>query len=515
MIKLLIVDDEPYTVEGLFDMLNEVEDLTLELFTATSARDAIQRLTRTRIDIVISDIQMPGMSGLELQNWIVGRWPRCKIIFLTGYGHLHYAQQAIRGGSIDYILKTEGDEAIVSSVRAAIQAIVQDTANDQYLLRAKGQLLQALPLLRKEWFFELIGYKMGDISLRDTKLQQLKSELSIAESVMLVGGRVDLWGENDGYEQQALLLYAVQNGAEFVWLIQPSDMQTTNELWEDTTSYVLASMESVQRVCREILKISISLIYTGFPVSWDRLGTAYGRLKQTMILGVGSGQEMLISYCEDGSRLINSNSYRNVIADLGRCLEANQDEAFRRTAESLFEQIPNRIGLYAQAYFGIAVLLLEQLNNMVTLDETAEGGIRKLLDIHAHRSKDDALKLLLDTASLLFDRRRSLQDERTNRIIVRLNQYIKDHLSSDLSLDTLADLVHMNSSYLSNLYKQSTGKNISDYIIELRIEKAKDMLRNSSYKIHEIADLMGFGAAPYFTRYFKRHVGITPQEYRG
>jgi len=539
MIKLLIVDDEPYTVDGLYDMLAEVDDLPLELYTATSAKEAIRRLTRTRMDIVVSDIQMPGMDGLELQRRIASRWPRCKVIFLTGYGHIHYAQQAIRGGGVDYILKTEGDEAIVKSVRAAADALRKEAESDQFLLRAKRQLQQALPVLRKEWFYELIAPQAGAFGLRVARMEELRSDLSTDAPVLLVGGRVDRWREDDGFAEQALLLYAIQNiaeeylsqvrmlpilldGSEFVWLIQPratdAAPDAASDAWPDTIACVVATMESIQCACRTLLKLPISLACTGVPEPWRRLDAAYARWKRTMVLGLGSGQEMLISYCAEEASPVDPDGYRRNVAELERCLEANDREQFGRVAEELFRSLPNRFGVYAQVYFSIAVQLLGQLNKLEPPQDessSSERGVRRLLDIDAHRSKEEALQTLLATAGSLFDRRKTLQDERTHRVIQKLNRYIRDHLSEDLSLDALADLVYMNPSYLSNLYKHSTGKNISDYITELRVEKAKELLRTTPYKIHEIAERMGFGTAAYFTRYFKRHVGVTPQEFRG
>ncbi|TLS48782.1 response regulator [Paenibacillus antri] len=549
MIKLLIVDDEPYTVDGLYDMLSEIEEFPLELYTATSAKDAIGRLTRTRMDIVISDIQMPGMDGLELQRWIASRWPRCKVIFLTGYGHIQYAQQAIRGGGVDYILKTEGDEAIVRSVRAAIEAIREEAENDRFLLRAKTQLQHALPVLRKEWFYELTDPKTGAHAPSPAKLEQLRSDLSAEEPALLVGGRVDRWREDDGFAEQALLMYAIQNiseeylsqvrllpilleGGEFAWLIQPRPETDAAEadamepavpdkdVWEDTLRYALATMESVQAACRDVLKLPVSLVCAGSPEPWSRMAAAYGRMKRTMILGLGSGEEMLISSCAEEESSGGSDRYRRSVAELERCLEANDEAEFRRVAEDVFRGLPNRFGLYAQAYFSVAVLLLEQQNKLEAhLDEPSTSAsvqeLQSLLDLSAHRSKEEALRALLSTAEKLFARRKSMQDERTHRVIGKLNHYIRDHLSEDLSLDTLADLVFMNASYLSNLYKQYTGKNISDTITEQRIEKAKELLLHTPYKIHEVAERMGFGTAAYFTRYFKRHVGVTPQEFRG
>jgi two-component system response regulator YesN len=105
-------------------------------------------------------------------------------------------------------------------------------------------------------------------------------------------------------------------------------------------------------------------------------------------------------------------------------------------------------------------------------------------------------------------------DERTERIIQKLNRYIVEHLDKDLSLAILADAVYLNPSYLSNLYKTSTGRNISDYITELRVDKAKALLAESQAKVQDVAVAVGFDTAGYFTRFFKKHVGVTPQEFR-
>ncbi|MFS0778214.1 response regulator [Neobacillus sp. 3P2-tot-E-2] len=445
MIKLLIVDDEPYIVEGLFEMLSELTSLDIELYMAYSADEAIQRLLSTKMDIVISDIRMPGMNGLELQRWISDRWPKCKVIFLTGFGDIHYAQEAIRFGCSDYILKTEGDESILRSINNAIAQINADVKNDQILINAQQQFLQALPVLHKQWFMEVIDPKRVHMNLNEQKFHELKIQLSLNEKVLLLGGRVDCWDEHKDFSTQLQLMHMVQNiveenlnrvqiqsivmeESEIIWLIQPKLNKSASfnlplasiNPWEDTLSYVTGSMESIQGRCRRLLELPISLVCTGEPINWDDMEMVYSQIKQTMDLGLGNGQEMLIIKCDEEQITKESEVYRNYLT----------------------------------------------------------------------------------------------QDEKTHHVIKKLNKYIPENLSTDLSLNTLANLVYMNPSYLSTLYKQYTGKNISDYITELRVEKAKGLLQNSSFKIHEIAEEVGFSTSGYFTRFFKKHVGVTPQEYR-
>ncbi|MBW7462077.1 response regulator, partial [Paenibacillus sepulcri] len=121
MYNLLIVDDEPRIVSGLYEQFLDWKPEELNVYRAYSPLEALAILTGSKMDIVLTDIHMPGMSGIELQQKIHERWPRCKVIFLTGYSDFDYIQSAMRNGGMDYILKVEGDEPILAAVGRAIE----------------------------------------------------------------------------------------------------------------------------------------------------------------------------------------------------------------------------------------------------------------------------------------------------------------------------------------------------------------------------------------------------------
>jgi two-component system response regulator YesN len=540
MIRLLIVDDEPYTVDGLYEMLSEIPDLELDLYRAYSAEEAMERLTRNMMDIVLSDIRMPGMNGLELQHWIHIRWPRCKVLFLTGMSNIQYAQQAIRGGGADYILKTEGDEKIVLGIRKAICALNEETLNEQFIIRAKGQFSQALPILQKEWFIGLTNPRNGVSNWQPSRFQELEIPLSPQGRILLVGGKVDRWKAHYTSSDQMLLSYAIQNiaaellaqvnllpilldGSQFVWLMQPANKANGDgqsggeETWSSTASFVKGTLESIQLTCKNLLKLPVSLVCTDTPILWEDLPQTYAQLKQTLVLGLGDGEEMLVTFSKEVD--LQGGFYENpdtfFLEDLRQALESGQEAAFEKVLDELFVRIPNRFGIYAQTYYAIAVLLLAHINKLEQTDPSlSDQVVERLLNLSAHETKATALLFLKKTATELFSRRQQMLVERTHGIIHKINHYILEHLDGDLSLVSLAEVVYLNPSYLSILYKKSSGKNLSEYIAELRVEKSKELLARSSLKIHEIALAVGFGTAGYFTRFFKKHVGVTPQDYR-
>ncbi|MBB3114497.1 two-component system response regulator YesN [Paenibacillus phyllosphaerae] len=536
--RLLIVDDEPYIVDGLKEMLVELEDLELELFTAYSSEEAIERMKRTKMDIVLSDIRMPGMDGLALQRWVEAHWPRCKVIFLSGMGDFHYVQQAIRHGGVDYILKTEGDEAIEAAVRQAMKQITEEAVNEAFLKRAKDQLWQALPLLRKDWFYSVIDARTYRMSISPARLAELHIPFITGNPILMVAGRADRWQEDESGSAQMLLLYAIQNiaeeylqqraaivplildGSHFVWLLQPrvteqADEPVGSEQWEADIRFIIGTLESIQATIKQLLRIPVSIVTNGSPVSWEELGATYARLKQMLVLGLGDGCEMLITYCDIEEQETVSDLSDRWLLELEQVLDSGDLEQWNTLIDARFGSARFRnYAIYSQAYYCVALMLLRQLN--ASGEGTAPDGeqAKRLMDLHAHPSKESAVAVLKACAWSLIEQRRRSVDERTHRIIQKLNQHIRANLDQDLSLDALSAIVYLNSSYLSSLYKLCTGMNVTEYMADLRIQKAKELLAGSMMKIHEVGAQVGYGTAGYFTRFFKKHTGMTPQEYR-
>ncbi|SDX31803.1 response regulator [Paenibacillus sp. CF384] len=535
MNRLLIVDDERFTVDGLYEMIEDTPGLELDIYRAYSPEEALEWLTRTKIDIVLSDVRMPGMTGLELQQRIVAQWPRCKVIFLTGIHNLETAQLAIRTGSIDYILKTEGDEAIIRSIRKAIDSLAAESQSQQFMLQAKDRLSRALPLLHRDWLMAVLESSEAHSVVTEDKLQELHIPLRSDAPVIPLIGRIDRWGEGS-YHDRALLLYAVQNIASeyyaplvvftasldmhhFICLLQPAaQANEQSETWRETVSFVQGTMESIQQTCDKLLKLPVSLICGAQPAEWEQLPRVYEQMKKRLIVGLGTRDRMLLILDRREEGIVPEAALpplRTLMLQLEHLLEDGTEEAFAGAIKS-YTSLPTQYAEYTLVYYAIANLLLSQLTQGGE-GRTGEGDVAVrdgLMNLSAHPSREAALSYLLQTSSTIYARRKSIQHERTHQLIARLHQYIRGNLGGDLSLTSLSEIVFLNPAYLSVLYKQQTGMNLSEYIAELRLEKAKELLTATPLKIHEIADKVGFETSGYFIRFFKKRIQLTPQEYR-
>ncbi|SDX57946.1 two-component system, response regulator YesN [Paenibacillus sp. CF384] len=533
MHRLLIVDDEPYIVSSLKELFEEAEHLELDIYCAGSAMDAIARLEQTRIDIVLSDIRMPGMTGLELLAHIRRRWPACKVIFLSGHNEFSYVQEALRQGSAGYLLKTDDEEEIVLAVANVIAGMNGEQHAQVSIEKAQLRMRQAQPLLQRGFLTELAeGELLADDATRAKRFQELELGLRADRPFMLVIGRVDRWDEKYSAMDKELLLYAVQNIAEevvshagafvpvmsdrsrFFWFIQVGGSEVDGEV---PARFVQESLDFIQNQCESLLSVPISLASTEQEIAWDELPDYYGRLNRLLIRGLGQGDRMLLyeKQEEDPDSETSISRWHSELNQLGTLLDSGNREAFLQLLESILGRTAGRsYGIVQETYYMIATLLLSNMNRWGVYEAVSNKlPINRLLHLDGHVSWQVAGDYLKRTAEVIFALLDQDKSAKSNEVVDQLHGYIHEHIEGDLSLSRLADLVGLNSSYLCRLYKQLTGSGLSEYITELKLTKAKELLRDPQLKIGEVALRIGLDPG-YFSRYFKKMTTLSPQEYR-
>lgn len=551
MYRLLIVDNEEYVVDGLVDLFGPDKHPDLETAGAYSAAEALNFLMTTPADIVLTDIRMPGMNGLELQKIIEARWPYCKVLFLSGYDDFNYAQEALRHGAVNYILKTEDDEVIEQAVYAAIELAKQDKESQKVLEHARQQVKQALGALQREFLESLIvGNKQAYLSL-DKQLAELQLPLHSDKQLFVVIGKVDEWRPGDSHYDRSLLLFAVQNIADeylslsmshysfihdrskIIWLIQ-----SKAEPWMEniqaastmalTSRFVYGTFECIQSSCSDLLKLSMSFAVCGQPMAWNQLGSYMEQLQLRMRASFKKAQ----LYIEDGSDRQDSSMQQKYAVQqqifkqyehLSYAMEHRNNEEFDRIFELLLQtgdhsaEAGQAVGclqitssLYAIFMSYASKLNTTEAENMpqhltIMMKQMEQG---ELISWQSQRS------MLISFADYLWQQVLPAGEHEENQVVQNINAYLASNLDGDLSLKTMAFAIGHNPSYLSRLYKQKAGKTLSETINELKLEKAKDLLAGSQYRISDVSKAIGFYSEHYFYRFFKKAMNMTPQEYR-
>lgn len=540
MYRMLIVDDEEIITDGLADIFGKL-NLDLDLYKAYSGQEALDLLNRTRVDIVLSDICMPGMDGLELMEAIRLNWPQCKIVFLTGHSDFNYVYQAIQAPDVQYVLKNEGYPKLIAAVERALQELADTLRANDLIRRSKEQLHTLETLAHGDYFRNLLFHDVLFEQVLAEDFQRLQIPLDASLPVLIALGNLThagTAGASPSYADRQETALAVKFLAEaflaertnsigvidrygdLIWLFQPKrliDGERT-DAFEQTVMYLEGTFELIQQACLESLDTTVAVTLSGEAFAWEGLPAVYDKMRRYQHDRTGDGTRMVqkVFPKEDApaSASIRSRSLRDKSEALAAHLEAGRRKEFMRLFDELAEPAAYEHGRgdpnLTELCYTIALVLLSYINRW-EVREIGSFGLMRLEDYHSWR---EALEFLKGAAEVLFSLRQSGEQKRAAGAIDKMCLYIEHNISEDLSLVRLADEFHFNPSYLSRLFKQERGVNLSEYIDELRIRKAKELLRKDELKVAEVGWLIGYEMPQSFTRFFKKWTGLTPQEYR-
>ncbi len=558
MYRLLIVDDEAIIVNGLFEIFSSMNNFDLDIYKAYSGEGAIHWLKRTRIDIVITDIMMPGISGMQLLDEIHRNWPQCRVIFLTGYDEFEYVYKAIQHNRVSYILKNEDIDKVVCAVENAIEDIRTEIKAEDLLNRAKEQVNIALELFQKDYFIHLINEDKS-VSISKSVFEQLDIQMFHDKPVLLLLGQVNNLSSEFLYWDKIQYLYSVRiiinnylstkimsacvldENYRLILFAQPREDSFIDEqvrkdvtvLYERVVPFLKGTLEAIQTACLESLGASISFALSGQPCGWEEVSKKYISLTQLLNYRIGTGIEMLLIDSEINDGIANVSDEKEEESNLEvleavrqwkldtieMYLESGQMDKYFEVLSKLLEPIElvnnKSCNAAIEAYCKVALSILSYINRY-RLNEKISSliDISRLMKLDNRKTWKEEIAYIYQLSKVIFTIQSAEQEKRADNTITYIQKYVEEHLSEELSLVRLAEKVFLNPSYLSRLYKQIMGTNLSEYIDNARIKKAKENLEKGNMKINEVAKLVGYESAASFSRFFRKITGYSPQEYQ-
>ncbi|QHW31101.1 response regulator [Paenibacillus rhizovicinus] len=554
MFQLLIVDDELSVLDGL-ELTIPWRELDVEnIYRAENGFEALEILKRHPIDIVISDIRMPGMSGLELIQEIKRRWSGVKTVILSGHGEFQYAQDAIRAEAEDFLLKPVSGDTVMRTVRKIQERLRQEWDGVNSAQKMKETLREHLPLLRNNALYDLLIGKYADRSRLEEKLKHLEIPFAEGDALFLMLIRIEEGFAAYDPGSLSLFEFAIGNmtaeifGKQFcTWMTSdPNDylvvaLKPLRTGETDMPAAVAISNAAVpkrltdeqlvmERLANQLQKNVLSYLKGKISIIVSRPGRFPADIRglhetnltlmrhragsdQGILFAMGGGSDEVASI-ETGSL---DHLYRT--PNLMQLLEAGKWDDAEEKLALIFDEVQRQ---FAESREHVAEVYHSLSASFAYVSHKNGRLLAGLLSRHPElpASKQDEYPSLAQlkhwAEGVLRIMRSDMEKQiRTARasIIAKVHHYIFEHLSDDVSLQTLADHVHLHPVYLSKIYKLETDETLTEYLHRVRMDKAAAMLKQTSEKIYKVARLIGFENT-YFTKVFKKHFGLTPQEYR-
>ena len=536
MYKLLIVDDELENLEWLEELFRYEAPRELEIYTALSARKAIEILNSVKCDIVLTDIKMPKMSGMELYRHIKENWPRCRVIFLTGYRDHETLYEAAQDKSVRYLLKTEGDAKIMDTVMEAVYEL--DRQREELTLeRERGILFEKARYWIKKDFWEQAVTGTGIELPGQRKLEELGISLKADYPVLFFLGHIEEVGTNISRERVEGVMELITRSMPgilrieicvteqryLLLLVQPKMLDAYTD-WKRAFRVSYGALEDVQDICAGEPGLRIKFAVDKEPVSFEQLSEKYYKLKKgiaSMLSEEGSGiMEIRESAEEAKKEAYQFDAKLSRLPLLTEYLEKGSREEGLKVLSELTAPLlqgASRHDIKAlELYYNISMIYLKVIS-LNGLEEKIPFriGLYKLTNAESFNSWEEAVDYLKETYYAISVSLEESRGDRQDQTLNKVEKYIHEHLGEDLTLTVLADVGGFNAAYLSRIFKQKYQCNLSVYIMNERVKQAKKLLVETDEKINRIGEMVGYLTPHSFTRVFKAAEGITPAEYRG
>ena len=537
MYQLLIVDDEKQTREGIKRLL-EWQDYGIEICgEAGNGQEALKIIERQRPDIILLDIQMPVMNGLELAKIIHAGYQECKFIVLSGYDDFALVRQAMKYGAVDYLLKPSGKEEIIQTIEEIIDTledrIISKLQNNEHLALLKNNVLNRMingtissRELRDKLELLELDFSKGPFAVASVEIAQTPDSAASAE----IDQAPDPIAEDDISRQ----IFGICNICEGILKKSGRGLALTDS--SGRVSMILMEYSGwssderlnklLKRCILEVKKhmnLEITISVGNQVCSSRKMCESYRNALSTMsyrfIFGIGN-----VLYCDEikeyfekapGFIRIDGEHFKELIK------EGSLKEAGKYVRELFLAQIRRdplaEIYVLKNSALELSVLAFQCLaeNAFIDQNEIYDMKNQVLAEIMLQTSPEDVSSHMLDILRKVIGLIGSSREKTLSKPVFDSIQYIeRNYTDPDLSLQYLDDDFHISTAYLGKLFKKEIGSNFNDYLNTYRIRKAEKLLVSTNYKGIELAEKVGFASYNYFYIVFKKVTGQKPMDIR-
>ena len=512
MYKIIVVEDDQIIRRGICQAIPWEENGFVIAGEASDGEIGLALIEKEQPHVVISDINMPFLNGLEMVKQLKDKMPETRFIFLTGYEDFTYAQQALQLKAFDYLLKPVDASHLLQKVKEA-------TTEWEKIIEKEKKITYSMPLLQQKFFRKLT--QNGDERLDVEK------------------GLADLGIHIEGKYYSIMLLNFLYQSEEHSSALKEKLIDLTSNYFHKEKFYVLnvennelaillsfedddgKKGEFAQRLFedlkgKESVTITVGRTYTNL----FEIGQSYleARMAMDMRHIMGTGELFSIEDTVSHDEKLGD-SFQKLEDKLTSHIKQNVPEKVLDTLDEITESVKESknisladLKVFTLKYTTMLFFEIEKWNKESLKSFNSSEIFKEVMEMNSLKDMMILIKRLIQQWSELIYKKTEIEN---NSHVDLAIQYMKENYSdSDLTLQKLAKLIHVSTPYLSNLFKIEKGFNFGDYLVELRMKKAMELMREENLKNYEISERVGYSNPQYFSICFKKYTSYTPAEYK-
>lgn len=513
--KMVVIDDEVLVRRGILSSVDwESNDIEVA-GEAADGRSGLELIRAVQPDLVLTDIRMPHMNGLEMMNQVKAEFPDIRFIILSVLEDFPTVREALRLGAVDYMNKfrMDSDELLQSVLKIKDRFVPKSGAVSHERTKVKSQTvtmqedgLDWLKGAENETYdrqFEAGGHYV----VAELECYKARSGLGIKSSEL--AGMLDEYALNDS---GIICMFMHENRSGWTLLcrmIAPAPFE------EESAGAALKWMEALRHACRDIFSCGISRVFKRGADRTEAYREAQSAL--SLVFYRGNGVYAYTPELRTGTHSDAAFMEMGVFRQYLLHLEGYDDDAAAKAFQELFpETLKEEVKITevldaVHSWVSSVILVLKDWGGQVPISMHQESVFEQLRSRGTyHELRVWCYQLHLLAREMVVDLKKAAHNRPE---VQRAMDYIKEHYAEQIRVQDVAQVVNLSENYFSNLFTKEAGKTFSQYIQEIRIEKAKELLRGRRLEWFEVGELVGMENPKYFSKMFKKYTGCTPIQY--
>lgn len=528
MFNMIIVDDEERARVGIRTLIDwQAHGITI-VAEARDGQEALDILSIHPVDIMLTDIRMPQMDGLELISIVSGKYPHIKSVIMSGYDDFAYAQQAIRVGASNYLLKPSRRQEILNTILDITEQIQSEKLEIKSLEHLRQGFRESLPLLKEKTLSQLVltespaypqllaNLKMNNlifpyllysvILLRIDNFRQLHQKYLHEDTELLKYGLKNICEES---LPETIVCIAFEHQDDIVLILNTDELLDHEEL----SGYIRIIQDNIL----SYLRFTVSAGIGSIDKNLQHLRRSFLEASQALNTRNYTGTGKIVEFSGEFDDEASQSSYP---------LHEEQ-EVLKAVRNGSPEEIAGKLTLFNVAlqpetvsrdqvikssfalFFALYKLCIE---NNVNVNKVFGQNLTELIQVLSRSSLDHIFQSLLETALLVSEHLTSKKN--SNKLLEAAKLYIGQNYMKDINREIVAREIYITPGYLSLLFKQQLKISFTDYLHKIRIEHACLLFKDPGMRIEDIALQSGYNDTKYFYQVFKKYKGITPNQFR-
>jgi len=520
VLKILIVDDMPIFLEYLRGCI-EWESYGFYICgEAHDGREALKCIEELSPDIVLTDITMPYLDGLELSQKITDEYPDISVILITGNNEFDYARKAVRIGVCDYIVKPfEKEELLLSllklqdNISRALEAkSVKEEMGNQ---KRENVLRKLIHGRHTSWSGHLSQFEENGIIFGSDYFLVCTMKFEASRTVNLEG--ISNWEniivqmlknkiEIDGH------FYVFRDFENNIVILLNFDNEP------DMKDYKSYELTDLNKVVKDSLSIESSIGVSDYCYGLNSVRDGYIQSQQAIMSKTPETIGRIYDYKKINVSGNNEYYSWNAIDKLNRAIEMLDDEMVRTTIHEEVQVVEsmNNEAMSIYIYSGlISVLLSSVINSGRSVEMVFGDNFRPYEEMKSLPNGETREQKLIDYYLKTIEFEKENKDSKSHQIVENIKAYVAEHyMEPELCISDISRDLLVNQTYLRSMFKAETNTTITEYITRYRMQLAKKLIRETDDKFVVIAEKTGFSDVGYFSKSFKKFYGISPKECR-